>query len=507
MWLSRTVTSLALAILLFGCAEREAEVSGKAPDVYPPDKVTDFVAFAYADRVEMSWQNPDNEDFLGVLLIRSESNVIDFPVWGRSYEAGEVLGDGLVIYVDDGEEFKDYDINCGKTYKYFLFTFDKSHNYSAPAKLEAVPGGMIVGRLGFAVTKLADGRFLITGGIAYGGPTNTAEIFDPATGEFQLLPYRMSTARFSHSATLLADGRVLIVGGFKEGLSETLSTAEIFDPQSGRFRRLSSGLEFARAEHKAELLPDGKVLIVGGTDGMAPIASAEIFDPQTEEFEELPSELADARMSFSMTPFIKDSVQYFLIAGGVGTDGFALDTAEIFDTSDLRFENLSGEEGKTEKMLCARAVHKAVALDESRVLIVGGYTGDEVAGAPTSCVEIFDPLSTEPFLSAADLLQARSGFAVSTLSDGRVLVVGGTGAFLEIIATAELYDPALDNWTPAGTLIVPRTVAQLINVGDEHLLLIGGNASGNFFAPRPTSTPELFDPDTLSFSLYVSCSK
>lgn len=507
MWLSRVLISLALAIFLFGCTEREAEVSGEASDVYPPDEATDFVAFAYSDRVEMSWQNPENDDFSGLLLVRSESDVINFPLWGEAYEVGDSLGDGMAVYVGDGEEFKDYDITCGRTYRYFLFAFDKSHNYSAPVKLEALPGGMIVGRLGFAITELADGRFLITGGIGYGGPTDTAEIFDPTQGEFQLLSYRMSTARFSHSSTLLGDGRVLIAGGFAEGLSETLSTAEIFDPQSGRFSKLSDGLNFARAEHKAEMLPDGKVLVAGGTDGIVPIASAEIFDPQTGEFQELSNSLASARMSFTMMPFIKDSAQYFLIAGGVGSDGFALDTAEIFDVSDLRFENLAGDEGATDEMLCAHAVHRAVALDKSRVLIIGGYTGDEATGAPTSCVEVFDPLSAEPFTGAAELSEARSGFAISALSDGRVLVAGGTGEFLEIIGTAELYDPVLDSWTSAGTLIVPRTVAQLIFVEDGRLLLVGGNASGNFFAPEPVSTPELFDPDTLSFALYVSCSK
>jgi len=506
-WLSRLVITLFLGISIFGCAERKAEVSGKAPDVTPPSEVTDFKAFAYEDRIEMSWQNPEDDDFKGLLLVRTETEVIDFPIWDESYEKGDRLGDGVVAYVGKGEEFKDSDITCGKTYKYFLFAFDESHNYSAPMKLEALPGGMVVGRIGFAVTELVDGRYLITGGISYGGPTDSAEVFDPASAGFELLHYHMSVARFAHTATLLQDGRVLIVGGFKEGLSDTLASAEMFDPATGRFDELSSKLNYARAEQGASILPDGKVLIVGGTDGIAPIASAEIFDPTTNEFSELSGSLADARMGFTVTPFVKDTNQYLLIAGGVGAEGFALDTAEVFNFSSMRFENLAGEEGKTEKMLCARAVHGAVALDESRVLIVGGYSGDEATGEPTSCVEIFDPNAAEPFNSAADLLQARSGFAISTLQDGRVLVCGGTGESLEIIGTAELYDPTLDAWTSAGTLIVPRTVSSLIPMPDGHMLLVGGNASGNFFEPKPVAAPELFDPDTLSFAFFVSCSK
>ena len=506
MWRFRLALVLALTAILFGCPEREVEVSAESPDISAPDTPSDFKSFAHPDRIELFWDNPEDDDFTGMLLVRSEGGDVDLPAWGEAYEAGDELGDGVVAYVGDDEEFVDYDISCGKGYKYYLFAFDDSHNYSAPAKLEALPGGMAVPRIAFAATTLADGRVLITGGISYGGPTDTAEIFDPATGEFRLIADRMSSSRFYHTATLLADGRVLIAGGFKEGLSETLATAEIFDPATERFVRLSAELNRARAGHKSYLLPDGDVLLVGGTDGITPLASAEVWNAETEEFSELDDEMAYARVGFTMTPFERDGAQYLLVAGGVGTDGFALDTAEIFDTEQMRFENLAGEAGGVERMACAHAAHGAVALDASRILIVGGYEGDDVSGEPVACTEIFDPSSDEPFVRTGDLVQPRSGFAISTLADGRIAVFGGTGAWLEILGSAEVFDPESETWTSAGTMIVARTVPAAIPL-DDGVLLVGGNASGNLFEPKPLATPELFDPKGLNFSLFVSCSR
>ncbi|WP_372791837.1 Kelch repeat-containing protein, partial [Paraconexibacter sp.] len=95
------------------------------------------------------------------------------------------------------------------------------------------------------------------------------------------------TGRIDHTATLLPDGKVLIVGGFRPNSYE--AAAELYDPSTGTFAPTGS-LNTARGNHTATLLPSGKVLITGGHGVTAAgnsfdtIASAELYDPATGAF-------------------------------------------------------------------------------------------------------------------------------------------------------------------------------------------------------------------------------
>src|SRR5689334_4763859 len=82
----------------------------------------------------------------------------------------------------------------------------------------------------------------------------------------------MTTPRAGHTATLLPDGKVLIVGG--GGLGS--ASAELYNPSTGTFEAIGGPLAL-RFQHTATLLPNGKVLIVSGT-------TAELYDPATRTF-------------------------------------------------------------------------------------------------------------------------------------------------------------------------------------------------------------------------------
>ncbi|HEX7613290.1 MAG TPA: kelch repeat-containing protein, partial [Candidatus Limnocylindrales bacterium] len=88
----------------------------------------------------------------------------------------------------------------------------------------------------------------------------------------------MTSARVSQSATLLADGRVLIAGG-SDG-SASLASGELFDPKTGRFA-VTGSMASARMFHTATLLAGGRVLIAGGWDNFHFVASAELYDPKS----------------------------------------------------------------------------------------------------------------------------------------------------------------------------------------------------------------------------------
>src|ERR1035437_4282012 len=73
-------------------------------------------------------------------------------------------------------------------------------------------GSMAIGRFGQSAVLLPDGRVLIAGGEVDGGESNSAELYDAATGRFsQTGP--MGYYHTSPAAVLLQSGRVLVTGG------------------------------------------------------------------------------------------------------------------------------------------------------------------------------------------------------------------------------------------------------------------------------------------------------
>jgi hypothetical protein len=98
--------------------------------------------------------------------------------------------------------------------------------------------------------------------------TNTAEIYDPATGTFTATG-SMAFARDFAIATPLSNGTVLEAGGTGNCTPTTPSTcpeslaAEIYNPASGTFSQTGTMIGDAFGEASI-LLPSGKVLFAGG---------------------------------------------------------------------------------------------------------------------------------------------------------------------------------------------------------------------------------------------------
>jgi hypothetical protein len=163
-------------------------------------------------------------------------------------------------------------------------------------------GSLAAARAFHTATSLGDGRVLVIGGVgADGSPLASAEIYDPRTGAWsEAAP--MAVPRANHTATALTGGRVLVAGGDNRRVPGRVpelvptESAEVYDAASGTWSsppcpnpvpppaEPSPCLHVARSLHTATPLPDGTVLVAGGTDandepGDAPRRSAEVFDP------------------------------------------------------------------------------------------------------------------------------------------------------------------------------------------------------------------------------------
>src|SRR5438128_1946311 len=119
---------------------------------------------------------------------------------------------------------------------------------------------------------------------ALAGPTRLASA--QAVAQSWSYTGSLNTARPGHSATLLPNGKVLVVGGFS--VAGVLASAELYDPSTGTWS-FTGSLNVPRVGYTATLLGNGKVLVAGGYANSCCQQSdltntAELYDPATGEW-------------------------------------------------------------------------------------------------------------------------------------------------------------------------------------------------------------------------------
>jgi WD40 repeat protein len=278
----------------------------------------------------------------------------------------------------------------------------------------------------------------------------------------------LGTAREYHTATLLPNGKVLIAGGSNGAY---LSSAELYDPTNGTFIATGS-LGTARDLHTTTLLPNGKVLIAGGYNG-ASLTSAQLYDPTSGTFTATGS-LGTARYFHTATLLPNGKV---LIAAGLSTGPY-LATAELYDPT-------SGAFSATGSLGTARSQHTATLLPNGKVLIAGGDNGGTSA-------ELYDPTSGI-FSATGPLGTARYGHTATLLPNGKVLIAAGlyNGADL---TSAELYDPTSGIFSVTGSLATARE-SQTATLLPNGKVLIAGGYNGAIL-----TSAELYDPTRGTFA-------
>ncbi|MDO8734293.1 MAG: kelch repeat-containing protein, partial [Elusimicrobiota bacterium] len=323
---------------------------------------------------------------------------------------------------------------------------------------------------------------LITGGTPNSGTAalSTAELYDPSAGTFSTTG-SMSTARESYTATLLPNGKVLIAGGTSDG-SVTLSTAELYDPSAGTFSNTGSMTD-TRYSHTATLLPSGKVLIAGGRiTGGSFLSTAELYDPSTGTFSTTGS-MTIARSYHTATLLPNGKV---LITGGSFSG--ALSTAELYDP-------LAGTFSTTGSMSTARKYHTAVLLPNGKVLITGGTAG---AGAVLSTAELYDP-SAGTFSTTGSMSAARYYYTATLLPNGKVLIIGGWDNSGTCVSTVELYDPSAGTFSTTGSMLTVRYYHTATLLPSGKVLITGG---GDFWVGFATA--ELVSYTEYDYSVVAS---
>lgn len=419
---------------------------------------------------------------LGDVTVTVKAFADDITAGGGASAVPQAVGRSMPIKIEPVSGDQTAIITVGK-----LDTFGKTTNADGECT-SLTAGADIPGRHGHTATFVPQlNRVLIYGGAIMGpdGPDDerllsTAELWDPATGEYEPLD-GTAGARAYHAATALPDGRVFISGGFGvvSGSLVTLTTAEIFDPTTQEFSTIA--LKQPRAHHTSTLMAGpGLVVLVGGCVGTGAadlctptqagngnrgistdlIAKVETFDiSQNITTVALADTVSLQRgRAFHQATSLENGQQTLLVvSGGVDPDGPVCDV-ELFRATGADLAVVDpGLINTTFPANQCPARHAAVSVldaasNQPKALFIGGQTvatGGEPQGPGQA--NVFEFTTTGGIAPFAPLLQGRAGHNAATLADNSVIVVGGTTSTGPV---AEVFRPQ------AGTGVIASSVLQ-----------------------------------------------
>ncbi|MGH2912378.1 MAG: kelch repeat-containing protein, partial [Solirubrobacteraceae bacterium] len=329
----------------------------------------------------------------------------------------------------------------------------------------------------------------------------------------------MSEPRADQTATLLPDGRVLVVGGYNGfvanvgGSNTSLNLAELFNASTDTWTRAAPML-VSRASQTATLLPDGRVLVVGGRESphVAETGStAETYDPASNTWTPVaaPTELQEVE-SATLLPS-----GWVFLAGLFAPKAYgATPGAALYDPASNTWE-------RTAVPKHPRQDATTVLLANGNVLSIGGFTYENLFPpvhtiyTVLATVEEYDP-NTNEWTELTTMNEVRSQETATLMPNGQVLVTGGVNRFQNgggwasyAVNSTEIYDPATNTWTVLAPMALAREqhTATLLPRGD--VLVAGGGDCGGGEGCLGyggsgdccgASSAELYDPSTNAWS-------
>lgn len=369
---------------------------------------------------------------------------------------------------------------------------DKAHQQSY-GKFYKLPFPLQYGRSGHSTEVLEDGRILVAGGAwAELGGENRAEIFDLRRGTTRRLSLPMSTLRSAAAHVRRADGRLMFIGGSSD-YETALRSTDIYDANTNTFYA-GADMSRDRSGHSAIALTDGRIIVIGGTDGTYYHDSIEIWDPRSGKFHEIDSLLTTPRAFHSAILIDEKTIA---VIGGESGPSLAdperisefLDSIELLDIATLstsQFEHT---------MINPRVYHSSTLLADGRILIAGGL---KAPARNSESLEILD-VGERTLQDAGSLLHRRALHTLTRLTDGTFLVAGGVedGQPLKDSEICSFVSSSSLNCSKGARMSMTRWMHSANLLPDGKVLFVGG-LSNMPEAGRKTAGPlhtvEIFSP-------------
>jgi N-acetylneuraminic acid mutarotase len=150
-----------------------------------------------------------------------------------------------------------------------------------------------------------------------------------------------------------------VTGGFSTGFIY-LASAELFDPDLNMWTS-AGNMASPRAFHSAKLLGDGRVLVVGGQDGIGFPSEVEIYDPPTNSWSKV-APIPTPRNSFGLS-LVANSLVLVTGSGAASNTDRASELYDPFSNNWRAAGMIPGEPGRSST---------ASLLADGRVLVCGG---------------------------------------------------------------------------------------------------------------------------------------
>lgn len=287
--------------------------------------------------------------------------------------------------------------------------------------------------------------------------------------------------------TLLPDGRVVIFGGtsFESlvwgGLPDTTirPVAEVYDPTAKRFSPADDMITY-RGSHPAVLLSNGNLQFFDGTvlqDGRVFFAgsnSAEIYDPVAGTL--MPTgPYAHTGPEISWNTRTVLLDGRVLLTGSVGTPQQFFGATELFDPRTGTFKKTGDMQGFGD------TPGLGILLEDGTVMIVQWYFD-----IGSDNVELYDP-ATETFNTVGCIYDDHEYSAAVRLRDGRILITGGQLPGGNGSTDVLLYVPSTHNFVYGTPMNIGRHSHSATLLLDGTVLVAGGYSVW----PNPTRTAEI----------------
>ena len=377
---------------------------------------------------------------------------------------------------------------------------------TAQARLENLPAG--VDRVSFGISLSGDGQLKTTNYSLQPVATEAQPAPQSAelAGQWDVLETELPI-RAIHT-TLLHDGRLLLIAGSgNDGNQFAAGTfrAVVWDPDTNAFTEIPVPYDMFCAGHVT--LPDGKVLLAGGTmafpeqdAGPNTFKGSEqsyYFDPADNTFHKT-SDMAGAHWYPSLTKLGNGNIW---AAGGLDEKAEGTVLTEMFDHSSMSW---LPQNSVPQTWSYWGTYPHMYLLDDGKMFYSGGHTFGN--GLPGTGASIYDwqkaAIWDVPGLREKDLRDQAGSVFIGPAQDQRVMIVGGGNTDTNLPATnlVDIIDLNQESpaYVPGPDLPGPgKAYVNLVNLPDRTVLAANGaqyNRSGDVL------TAALYDPEANSWT-------